>query len=86
MTGLTPSTSSRSTVGVWAPAGPITVYVPPEKAEPRLSMSPPKKPVVSYIEHTTPVKFRRYVREGILFWNDAFEEIGVIGALEVRQQ
>ncbi|MHC5047786.1 MAG: DUF5117 domain-containing protein, partial [Planctomycetota bacterium] len=43
-----------------------------EKADPKLSLSPPKEPIVWYIEHTTPIRFRRYVREGILMWNDAF--------------
>lgn len=57
-----------------------------EKADPNLSMSPPKQPLVWYIEHTTPVKYRRYVREGILNWNEAFEEIGIVGAMEVYQQ
>ena len=57
-----------------------------EKADPSLSMSPPKKPIVWYIEHTTPVRFRRYVREGILLWNEAFEEIGIVNAVEVYQQ
>jgi len=57
-----------------------------EKADPALSMSPPKEPIVWYIEHTTPIKYRRYVRDGILAWNKAFEEIGITGALEVYQQ
>lgn len=57
-----------------------------EKADPSLRVSPPKQPIVWYIEHTTPVKFRRYVREGIEMWNEAFAEIGIVGALEVYQQ
>jgi Met-zincin/Domain of unknown function (DUF5117) len=57
-----------------------------EKADPSLTLSPPKEPLVWYIEHTTPIRFRRYVREGIEMWNQAFEEIGISGALEVRQQ
>ncbi len=57
-----------------------------EKADPKLKMSPPKEPLVWYIEHTTPVKYRRYVREGIEMWNKAFEAIGIVGALEVYQQ
>ncbi len=57
-----------------------------EKADSHLSMSPPKQPIVWYIEHTTPVKFRRYVRDGILMWNDAFEGIGIVNAVEVYQQ
>lgn len=57
-----------------------------EKADPRLKLSPPKQPIVWYIEHTTPVKFRRYVREGIEMWNKAYEEVGIVGAIEVYQQ
>jgi len=56
------------------------------KADPSLALSPPAKPLVWYVEHTTPVRYRRYVREGILMWNQAFEQIGIAGALEVVQQ
>ncbi|GJM18714.1 MAG: hypothetical protein DHS20C14_09270 [Phycisphaeraceae bacterium] len=57
-----------------------------EKADPKLKMSPPKQPIVWYVENTVPVRYRRYVREGIEMWNKAYEEIGIIGALEVYQQ
>lgn len=57
-----------------------------EKADPSLKMSPPKQPIVYHIEHTTPLRYRRWVREGILAWNRAFEQVGIIGAIEVRQQ
>jgi hypothetical protein len=57
-----------------------------EKADPGLKMSPPKKPIVYHIEHTTPLRYRRWVRDGILAWNKAFEQVGIIGAIEVRQQ
>jgi len=57
-----------------------------EKADPSLALSPPKRPLVWYVEHTTPVKYRRYVKEGIQFWNEAFEKVGIVGALEVYQQ
>lgn len=57
-----------------------------EKADSSLKISPPKEPLVWYIEHTTPIRFRRYVKEGIEMWNNAFAEIGIVGALEVRQQ
>lgn len=57
-----------------------------EKADASLKMSPPKQPIVWYIEHTTPVKYRRYVRDGILMWNKAFEKVGILDALEVYQQ
>ncbi|MHC4975990.1 MAG: zinc-dependent metalloprotease [Planctomycetota bacterium] len=57
-----------------------------EKADPDLELSPPKEPLVWYIEHTTPIRYRRYVREGIEMWNKAYEAVGIVGALEVRQQ
>ncbi|MHC4218036.1 MAG: zinc-dependent metalloprotease, partial [Planctomycetota bacterium] len=57
-----------------------------EKADPKLKMSPPKQPIVFYLEHTIPVRYRRWVREGILEWNKAYEQVGIINAMEVRQQ
>lgn len=57
-----------------------------EKRDPKLKMSPPKKPIIFYIEHTTPVRYRRWVRDGVLYWNKAFEEIGIVNAIEVVQQ
>ena len=57
-----------------------------QKADPKLKLSPPKRPIVFYIEHTTPVRYRRWVREGISEWNKAFENIGIVNAIEVYQQ
>jgi hypothetical protein len=57
-----------------------------QKADPKLKLSPPKTPIVFYIEHTTPIRYRRWVRQGIEMWNTAFEKIGLINAIEVRQQ
>jgi hypothetical protein len=57
-----------------------------QKADPRLKLSPPKEPIVFYIEKTVPVQYRRAVREGILEWNKAFERIGISEAIVVRQQ
>ncbi len=57
-----------------------------QKADPKLSMSPPKEPIVYYIDHTVPVRYRRYVKQGIEYWNEAFREIGIDGAIEVRYQ
>ena len=57
-----------------------------QKADPSLQMSPPKEPIVFYIEHTTPVRYRRWVRQGILYWNNAFEKIGISNAIEVYYQ
>jgi len=57
-----------------------------EKADPKLQLSPPKNPIVFYIEHTTPVRYRRWVRDGIVAWNAAFEKIGIANAIEVYYQ
>lgn len=57
-----------------------------EKADPKLKLSPPKEPIVFYIEKTVPIRFRNAVREGILEWNKAFEKIGFSEAIVVRQQ
>ena len=57
-----------------------------EKADPKLKLSPPKEPIVFYLEHTTPVRYRRWVREGVLEWNKAFEKVGILNAIEVYQQ
>lgn len=57
-----------------------------EKADPKLQVSPPKNPIVFFIEHTTPVRYRRWVREGVLAWNQAFEKVGISDAIEVYYQ
>ena len=57
-----------------------------EKAEPKLKMSPPKSPIVFYVENTVPVRYRRFVRDGALYWNAAFEKVGITDAIEVYFQ
>ena len=57
-----------------------------EKADPKLKMSPPKQPIVFYLEHTIPIRYRRWVRDGVLEWNKAYEQIGIVNAIEVYQQ
>lgn len=57
-----------------------------EKADPGSSMSLPKEPIVYYLASTIPLKYRKYVRAGVLEWNKAFEKIGFLGAIEARVQ
>ena len=57
-----------------------------QKAEPDSDLSPPKKPIVFWIENTVPFKYRRPVSDAILEWNTAFEKAGFSNAVEVRQQ
>lgn len=56
-----------------------------EKQDPNAPLSPPKQPLVFWIENTVPVEYREAIREGVLMWNQAFEKAGFINALEVRQ-
>ena len=45
----------------------------------------PKKPIVYYMDHSIPLEYRQYVKEGILAWNDAFEEAGFKNAIVVKE-
>ncbi|MFN6191125.1 MAG: zinc-dependent metalloprotease [Planctomycetia bacterium] len=57
-----------------------------EKADPSAAVSPPKKPIVFWIEKTVPFTYRQAIRNGIEAWNEAFEKAGFATAIEVRQQ
>jgi hypothetical protein len=57
-----------------------------EKADSNLKLSPAKNPIVFYIEHTTPRRYRYWVKRGVLYWNKAFENVGIRDAIEVYQQ
>lgn len=56
-----------------------------EKQDPSAALSPPKKPIVFWIENTVPLEYRAAIREGVLMWNKAFEKAGFKNAIEVRQ-
>ncbi len=57
-----------------------------EKRDPKLKMSPPKEPIVFYIDTAVPVRYREAVRIGISRWNKCFEKVGIVNAIEVYQQ
>lgn len=57
-----------------------------QKADPSADPSPPKKPIVFYIEKTVPFKYRKAIYDGIYEWNKAFERVGFVNAIEVHQQ
>ena len=42
-----------------------------EKADPTAALSPPLQPIVVWIEHTVPQRYRPPIRAGILRWNEA---------------
>ena len=49
-----------------------------EKRDPSAELSAPKNPIKWYIEKTVPLKYRRWVKEGILEWNKAYEKCGFL--------
>lgn len=57
-----------------------------EKADPGAALSPPRKPIVFWLENTIPLEYRDAVRRGVLLWNKAFERIGFKDAIVVKQQ
>jgi hypothetical protein len=56
-----------------------------EKEDPDATVSKPKKPLVWWIDRTTPEEYREFVREGVLLWSRAFEAAGFKDAIEVKQ-
>jgi hypothetical protein len=56
-----------------------------EKQDPSAKLSPPKKPIVFWLDNATPLEYRDSVRDGLLAWNEAFERIGFKDAIVVKQ-
>ena len=56
-----------------------------EKQDPTAAISPPKKPIVFWIDNAAPFEYRDAIKEGILMWNKAFLKAGFKDAIEVRQ-
>ncbi|BAY13900.1 zinc-dependent metalloprotease [Calothrix sp. NIES-2098] len=56
-----------------------------EPSDPNAPLSPPKKPIVFWIENAVPLEYRDAIREGVLMWNKAFTKAGFENAIEVRQ-
>ncbi len=57
-----------------------------EKTDPTLSSSPVIKPIVYWLDKNIPPQYKASVAAGILEWNKAFEKIGLMGALVVKEQ
>lgn len=57
-----------------------------QKRDPSLKISPPVESIKFYVEHTTPVRYRRWVKQGVMYWNEAFERVGISDAIEVVYQ
>jgi Met-zincin/Domain of unknown function (DUF5117)/Domain of unknown function (DUF5118) len=56
-----------------------------EKQDPKAVISPPKKPIVFWIDNAVPLEYRDAIKEGTLMWNKAFLKAGFKDAIEVRQ-
>ncbi|MEH2436997.1 MAG: zinc-dependent metalloprotease [Nostoc sp.] len=56
-----------------------------EPSDPNAPLSPPKKPIVFWIENAVPLEYRNAIHEGVLMWNKAFEKAGFQNAIEVQQ-
>jgi len=49
-------------------------------------ISEPQKPIVWWIENTTPQEFKSTIKEAVLEWNKAFKQAGFKNAIEVKTQ
>jgi hypothetical protein len=57
-----------------------------EKADPGADVSPAKEPITFYIDRATPPEWRPRIREAVLWWNRAFEKVGIRDAVRVLDQ
>lgn len=57
-----------------------------QKRDSKLKLSPPKEPIRFYVEHTAPVRYRRWIKEGVDYWNKAFEKVGLVDAIVIEYQ
>ena len=57
-----------------------------EKKDPKAKLSEPVKPIVYWLENTTPVELREIIRDAALTWNEAFEQAGFKNAIEIKIQ
>jgi Met-zincin/Domain of unknown function (DUF5117)/Domain of unknown function (DUF5118) len=55
-----------------------------EKKDDGAALSEPVEPIVYYIDRTVPVRYQKWVREGIEAWNKAYEAAGFKGAIVAK--
>jgi hypothetical protein len=55
-----------------------------KKKDPAAAVSEPVKPIVWTIDSSVPEKYRDAVKDGILRWNRAFDELGYKNAIQVQ--
>ena len=57
-----------------------------EKKYPNEKLSDPIKPIIYWIENTTPLEFRQIIKDGVESWNIAFNAAGFTNAIQVKIQ
>jgi len=57
-----------------------------KKKDPSAPISEPVKPIVWWMENSTPKEWRETIKKGVLQWNVAFEKAGFKNALVVKMQ
>lgn len=57
-----------------------------EKTDPSATVSPAKEPITFYIDKAVPMDVRPLIREAVLWWNKAFEKVGISNAVVVKDQ
>jgi hypothetical protein len=55
-----------------------------EKKDPSAAKSEPVKPIVFYVDPSTPAKWAPYVKRGVEAWQPAFEEAGFLNAIQAK--
>lgn len=57
-----------------------------QKKNPEEKLSEPVKPIVWWIEKTTPAEFKPIIKNAVLAWNEAFEQAGFKNAVACYEQ
>lgn len=55
------------------------------KKDPSAALSEPVKPIEFWLDNAIPAKYRDAVRNSLLMWNPAFEQVGIKDAIVVKQ-
>jgi len=76
----------QMTSSSWAPYKDVINRWNLVKKDPSAAVSEPVKPIVWWIENTTPVEWRDTIAEATLAWNSSFEKAGFKNAIQVKVQ
>ena len=76
----------QMTSNKWAPYQDVIKRWNLVKQDPDAALSEPVKPIVWWIENTTPYEWRNTIKEAVLSWNIAFEKAGFKNAMIVKTQ